>query len=131
MKGSMDRAELSLAVCEIPTYLREHGVSLVARRRELSSVAMAVREIELAAVLTTGHMEAWQAYVEDQRTSDGWYMTVQNRPGRSPQWTVTRRVNAGAVSFDSRVMAFAALIARIVGEPLCMAGAGSEPNALP
>jgi hypothetical protein len=130
MKAASDRAELSLAVCELPTY-REHGVSLAARRRELSGTEMPVRETELAAVLTTGHMEAWQAYVEDQRTSDGWYMTVQNRPGRSPQWTVTRRTNAGAVSFDSRVLAFAALIARIVGEPLCIPGSGSEQNALP
>jgi hypothetical protein len=115
--------------------LREHtNTSFSARVNELYEATKArIHETDLKAILESRPelMEAWQAYVEDQRTTDGWYVNAQNVPGRNPQWIVTRRGNAGAVSLDSPVSAFAALIARVVGEPLCVPGSGSETHIVP
>jgi hypothetical protein len=125
MKPAMGRAEAAAAVCELPIFLREHNVSLAARREELFRRAgTSIQEDDLVTILKSRPelMDAWQSYVEDQRVCDGWYMTVKSVPARSPQWIVTHRLNADSVTFDSRVAAFATLIAGIVGKPICAPG---------
>ena len=119
----MDRAEVASLVCELATYLGEHpNVSLAARRQELLGFGVyRVSATDLAPILSERPqlLEAWTSYVEDQRTSDGWYVTVRNVPGDKPEWIVARPGNAKNFVFDSRVAAFAALIVRVVRQPLC------------
>jgi hypothetical protein len=119
----MDRVEAASAVCELPIYLREHtNTSLAARREELFEAATtSVHERDLKAILMTrpALVEAWESSIEDQRTSDGWYVIVRDVLGGSPQWIVARPSCSEGTAFDSRVAAFAALIVRVVGEPLC------------
>jgi len=121
---SLDRAEIAKAVCELATYLREHpDTSLAARRQELlGSGVDRVTDADLVPILLKRPqlIEAWISYVEDQRTSDGWYVTVRNVSGGESAWIVTRPRNSQSLQFDSRVAAFAALIVRIVGQPLCV-----------
>jgi hypothetical protein len=119
----MDRAEVASLVCELATYLRDHpNVSLAARRQELLGRRVyRVSAADLAPILTarTQLLESWTSYIEDQRTSDGWYVTVRSVPGGEPAWIVARPGNTQSFVFDSQVAAFAALIVRIVGQPLC------------
>jgi hypothetical protein len=120
----MDRAEGASAVCELAMYVRVHpDISLAARRQELlRSGIFRVSAIDLAPILLERSqlLESWTSYVEDQRTSDSWYVTVQNMPGGESAWIVARPGNSQSLLFDSRVAAFAALIVRIVGQPLCV-----------
>jgi len=119
----MDRAEVAVAVVELATYLRDHpDTSLAARRQELlGSGVYRVPASDLASILLKQPqlLESWASYVEDQRTSDGWYVTVRSMPGAESVWIVARPGNSQSLLFDSRVAAFAALIVRIVGRPLC------------
>jgi hypothetical protein len=125
----MDRVEVASAECEVPMYLRDHTeTSLAARIDDLYRAAeTSVHEADLKTILAAkpALMEEWQSYIEDQRTSDGWYVAVRNVQQGSPLWIVTRLRDANDIAFDSRVAAFAALIARIVGNPLCTTDSGT------
>jgi hypothetical protein len=119
----MDRAGVASAVCELATYLREHpDVSLAARRQELLGSGVShVSAADLVSILSERPqlLESWASYVDDQRTSQGWYVTFRFVSGGEPTWIVARLGNSQRLLFDSRVAAFAALIVRIVGQPLC------------
>jgi hypothetical protein len=119
----MDRAAVVSAVCELATYLREHpDVSLVARRQELLGSGVSdVSAAELASTLSDlpQLLESWASYVDDQRTWQGWYVTFRFVSGGEPTWIVARPGDRQRFLFDSRVAAFAALVVRIVGQPLC------------
>jgi hypothetical protein len=117
----MDRADVAVALCELATYLREHpDTSLAARRQELlGSGVSRVSAADLAPILRERPqlVESWTSYVEDQRTADGWYVTVRNVPRGESAWIVAGPRNSQSLQFDSRVAAFATLIVRIVGPP--------------
>lgn len=118
----MDRSEVAAALCEIPRYLREHpGTLLSVRLREILASRMdPVREADLVSVLSVHRdlIESWAAYLEDQRTSDGWYVAVSNEPTRQPEWILMRPGRKDRVAFDSPVAAYAALILSIVAQGL-------------
>jgi hypothetical protein len=118
----MDRLEVAAAVCEIPTYLREHpNTSPSARLEEiLASRTDPVREADLISILSAhrGLIDSWAAYVEDQRTSDGWYVAVSNEPKRPSEWILERLGRKERLTFDSPIAAYAALILRIVAQGL-------------
>ena len=124
----MDSTEIAAALCEIPNYLREHpDISLSARRREiLASRTDPVREADLGSVLSVHRnlIDSWAAYVEDQRTSDGWYVTVSDDPTRRSDWILARRGRKERLAFDSPIAAYASLILRMVAQELLGAGNG-------
>ena len=117
----MDRTEVAAALCEIPKYLREYpDTSLSTRLREiLASRTHPVTEAELVSILSVHRdlIDSWALYVEDQRTSDGWYVAVSNDPTRQPEWILARPGRKN-VAFDSPIAAYAALILRIVAQGL-------------
>lgn len=119
----MDRIEVAAALCEIPKYLRDHpDTSLSTRLREiLASRADPVREADLVSALSVHRdlIDSWAAYVEDQQTSDGWYVSVSNdEPTRRPEWILARPGRKEKLAFDSPIAAYAALILRIVAQGL-------------
>jgi hypothetical protein len=118
----MDRSEVAGALCEIPKYLREHpGTSLSVRLQEILASRMEpVREADLVSVLSVHRdlIDSWAAYVEDQRTPDGWYVAVSNEPTRQPEWILMRPGRKERVAFDSPIAAYAALILSIVARGL-------------
>jgi hypothetical protein len=118
----MDRPEVAAALCEIPEYLHEHpDTSLSARLREiLVSRTDPVREADLVSILSVRRdlIDSWAAYVEDQGTSDGWYVAVTNDPARRPEWILARPGRQERVVFDSSIAAYAALILRLVAQGL-------------
>ena len=119
---NMDRTEVATALCEIPRYLHEHpDTSLSARVREvLASRVEPVREADLTSTLLAQHelIDSWAAYIEDQRTSDGWYVEVSNSPAHQPEWILARPGRKDRLAFDSPVAAYAALILRFVAQGL-------------
>ena len=118
----MDRREVAAAVCEIPKYLCEHpDSSLSARLGEiLASRTDPVREADLVSVLSVHRdlIDSWAAYVEDLRTSDGWYVAVSNEHTSRPEWILARPGRKERVAFDTPIAAYAALILRIVAQRL-------------
>ena len=118
----MDRREVAAAVCEIPQYLREHpDTSLSARLKEiLASRTDPVREADLVSVLSAHRdlIDAWAAYVENQRTSGGWYVAASNEHASRPEWILARPGRKQRVAFDTPIAAYAALILRIVAQGL-------------
>jgi hypothetical protein len=118
----MDRREVAVAVCEIPKYLREHpDTSLSARLREiLASRTDPVREADLVSALSVHRdlIDSWAAYVEDLRTSDGWFVAVSNEHTRRPEWILARPGRKERLAFDNPIAAYAALILRIVAPGL-------------
>jgi hypothetical protein len=126
----MDRREVAVAVCEIPKYLREHpDTSLSARLREiLASRTDPVREADLVSVLSVHRdlIDSWAAYVEDLRTSDGWYVAVSNEHTRRPEWILARPGRKERLAFDNPIAAYAALILRIVAPGLLGVSQGNH-----
>lgn len=122
MLPDMDEAEVATALCEIPKYLREHpDISLSARVREVLASRMApVREADLISALSAQQdlVDLWGAYVEDQRTSDGWYVEVSIGPARQTEWILARPGRKKGLAFDSPIAAYAALILRMVAQGL-------------
>jgi hypothetical protein len=122
MLQDMDKAAVATALCEIPKYLHEHpDTSLSARVREvLASRTGPVREADLISTLSAQRdlVDSWAAYVEDQRTSDGWYVEVSNGSARQPEWILARPGHKERLAFDSPTAAYAALILRIVAQGL-------------
>jgi hypothetical protein len=125
----MDRTEVATALCEIPKYLQEHpDTSLSARLQEiLASRTDPVREADLISTLSEHRdlVDSWAAYVEDQRTLDGWYVEVSNGPTRRPDWILARPDRKDRLAFDSPIAAYAALILRVVAQGL---GVGQSPS---
>lgn len=119
----MDHAQVASAVCELAAYLREHpDISLARRRQELIKPGVhPIRAADLEPILSARPqlLESWESYVENQRTPDGWYVTVRKAPGDEPEWIVARPGNTKSFVFDSQVAAFAMLIVNVVGQPLC------------
>lgn len=117
----MDGTEIAAALCEIPKYLQEHpDISLSVRLREiLASRTGPVREADLVSILSAHRdlIDSWAAYVEDQRTSDGWYVGVSNDPTLRPEWILAQPGRKN-LAFDSPISAYAALILRIVAQGL-------------
>ncbi len=117
----MDKPEVATALCEIPKYLREHpDTSLSTRLREiLASRTSPVTEADLVLVLSVHHdlIDSWAAYVEDQRTSAGWYVVASDVTTRGPEWILAQPGRKN-LAFDSRIAAYAALILRIVAQGL-------------
>jgi hypothetical protein len=126
----MDRREVATAVCEIPKYLREHpDASLSARLREiLASRSDPVREADLVLVLSEHRdlIDLWTSYVEDQRTSDGWYVAVSNEDARRPEWILARPGRQERLAFDTPIAAYAALILRVVARGLLGVSRGNH-----
>jgi hypothetical protein len=126
----MDRREVATAVCEIPKYLREHPDSpLSARLREiLASRTDPVREADLVSVLSERRdlIDLWTSYVEDQRTPDGWYVTVSNEHARRPEWILARPGRNERLAFDTPVAAYAALILRVIAQGLLGVSRGNH-----
>jgi hypothetical protein len=126
----MDRREVAAAVCEIPKYLREHpDTSLSARLREiLASRTDPVREADLVSALSVHRdlIDSWAAYVEDLRTSDGWFVAVSNEHTRRPEWILARPGRKERLAFDDPIAAYAALILRIVAPGLLGVSQGNH-----
>jgi hypothetical protein len=63
-------------------------------------------------------IDSWAAYVEDLRTSDGWFVAVSNEHTRRPEWILARPGRKEWLAFDNPIAAYAALILRIVAPGL-------------
>jgi hypothetical protein len=126
----MDRREVATAVCEIPKYLREHpDASLSARLRGiLASRTDPIREADLVSVLSEHRdlIDLWASYIEDQRTSDGWYVAVSTEHARRPDWILARPGRKERLAFDTQIAAYAALILRVVAQGLLGVSRGSH-----
>jgi hypothetical protein len=113
----MNGTEIAAALCEIPTYLNEHpDISLEVRLREiLSSRAGPVKEADLVSILSAHRelIDSWAAYIEDQRTTDGWYVAVSTKSKGPTEWILKRLGRKDLLTFDSQIAAYAALILRI------------------
>ncbi len=118
----MDKAEVAASLCQMPDYLHDHpDMSLAARLQQiLASRTDPITEADLVSALHARPelIETWAAYVEDQRTSDGWYVTPSNTPTGGSEWILSRPGRKQPIVFDSPSAAYAALILRIVAQGL-------------
>ncbi len=117
-----NRAETAAALCELARYLRAHpDTSLAVRRRELLRAADdLICEADLVKVLHAHPelIDSWSSFVEDQRTSDGWYVTARQTAPREAEWVLACPGREDSIAFSSAAAAYAGLIARVVGLPL-------------
>lgn len=114
------RWDAALALCEVPTYVQEHPhTSVAARRSEVLQYVGGIAEDDLLAVLSARPrlIDAWVSYVEDQRSSDGLYVSFRETPARGAEWAVARPGNEDIAAFSSAVPAYARLIAEILQIP--------------
>jgi hypothetical protein len=102
-------------------YVREHpDTSVAARRRELMRCGGdVVCEADLLEILLArrGLIDSWASYVQDQRTSDGLFVTVRQMPTRGVEWAVARSRDGDVATFSSAAPAYARLIAEILQLP--------------
>jgi hypothetical protein len=119
--GPLNRQDAAAALCEVANYLREHpDTSVAARRRELMLCGGdVVCETDLLDVLLARPelIESWASYVQDQRTSDGLFVTVRQMPRREVEWAVARSRGDDVATFSSAPPAYARLIAEILQLP--------------
>jgi len=113
----MNGTEIAAALCEIPKYLNEHpDSSLSVRLREiLASRTGPVKEADLVSILSAHGdlIDSWAAYVENQQTTDGWYVAVSTEPKHPTEWILKRTGRKDLLTFESKIAAYAALILRI------------------
>jgi hypothetical protein len=113
-----NRAETVAALCELAICLRAHpDTSLAVCRRELLRAGDdLVCEADLVNVLLARPelIDSWASFVEDQRTSDGWYVAVRQTAPRGAEWVLARPGRKDAIAFSSAAAAYAGLIARVV-----------------
>jgi hypothetical protein len=124
----MDKAAVAAALCEMPAYLREHPhTSLKVRLEEILALRTdPVTEADLLRILSARQdlIESWTAYVENQRTADGWYVAVADQPPR--RWILSRPGHRHRIAFESKAAAYAALVLRIMAPGLL----GSQSGAI-